>query len=66
MASYRNGVSTIVITKRVSVVINHTQRIISKLKDNEVMENFRYDETYTTEQLGQLLKSVERDAKKLI
>ncbi len=66
MAKYRNGVSTIVITKRVSVVINHRQRMISKLKDGKVIENFRYDETYTTQQLGQLLKSVERDAKELI
>ncbi len=66
MANYKNGVSEIVITSRVSVVINHRQRIISKLKDGEVVENFRYDETYTAKQFGQLLKSVERDAKELI
>ncbi len=66
MAKYKNRISTITINNRVNVVINHKQRIISKLKDNEVMANFRYDETYTTKQLGQLLRSVERDAKKII
>ncbi len=65
MARFKNGVSTVFINDRVSVVINHKLRTICKVKDGKLIERFNFWEDYTLGNLSQLIKSVMRDAKTL-